>query len=98
MVDDTSEPEVGPASFSNFVMSLAATAAVHFGELGDPTTGATEVNLPAAGQIIDILTMLQEKTRGNLTSDESQLLDGVLYELRLRYIEGRKVESRIIMP
>ncbi|MFN8062636.1 MAG: DUF1844 domain-containing protein [Vicinamibacterales bacterium] len=79
-------------------MSLAATAAVHFGELGDPMTGATSVNLPAAGQIIDILGMLQAKTKGNLNPDEHELLEGLLYELRVRYIDAKKTDSRIIMP
>lgn len=101
MTDHIGEPngDATLASFSSFLMSLATTAAVHFGELGDPLTGHTEVNLPAAGQIIDIIAMLQEKTKGNLTSDEQQFIDGVLYELRLRYIEATKDGGpRIIMP
>jgi Domain of unknown function (DUF1844) len=74
-------------SFSAFVMSLAATAAVHLGDLGDPTTGATHKDVPAAGHIIDLLAMLQQKTTGNLDAEESHLLDQVLYELRMRYVE-----------
>jgi hypothetical protein len=56
------------------------------------------VDLAAAGQMIDILTMLEEKTRGNLTMEERQLVETVLYELRLRFIEVQGQEKRIITP
>ena len=85
-------------TFTGFIMSLATTAAVHFGDLADPVSGATSRNIVAAGQMIDILSMLQEKTKGNLTPEEGQLVDDLLYELRLRYVEASKPESRIITP
>lgn len=93
-------------SFVAFVLSLTHTAAVHFGDVPDPVSGAGgQPNLPAAQQMIDILALLEEKTRGNLTADERQLLDQVLFELRLRYVEARKQDgpagasqSRIILP
>ncbi len=90
-----------PLTFSAFVLSLATTAAVHFGDLGDPESGERqEPNLDAAAQMIDILAMLQEKTRGNLTPDEEQLLGQVLYELRMRFVEVRDAHPprRIIVP
>jgi hypothetical protein len=74
-------------SFAAFVMSLAATAAVHLGDLGDPSTGTTHKDVPAAGHIIDLLAMLQQKTVNNLDAEEAQLMEQVLYELRLRYVE-----------
>ena len=86
-------------SFAAFVLSLAHTAAVHFGDIPDPVSGQkSEVNLPAAQQMIDILALLEEKTRGNLTAEERQLLDQILYELRLRFVEVSKPQSRIITP
>jgi hypothetical protein len=86
-------------SFAAFVLSLAHTAAVHFGDIPDPVSGrAAERNLPAAQQMIDILALLEEKTRGNLTAEERQLLDQILYELRMRFVEANKGESRIITP
>jgi len=86
-------------SFVAFVLSLAHTAAVHFGDVSDPVSGkAAERNLPAAQQMIDILTLLEEKTRGNLTAEERQLLEQVLYELRMRFVEAQRGESRIIQP
>jgi len=86
-------------SFAAFVLSLAHTAAVHFGDIPDPVSGEkSEVNLPAAQQMIDILALLEEKTRGNLTAEERQLLDQILYELRLRFVEASKPQSRIITP
>ena len=100
-VPDESEPAV---TFLGFVVSLAHTAAVHFGDVPDPVSGETiPANLPAAQQMIDILALLEEKTRGNLTAEERQLLEQILYELRLRYVEVSKQgsapePSRIIIP
>jgi hypothetical protein len=89
--------------FAAFVLSLAHTAAVHFGDAPDPATGqAAPVNLAAAQQMIDILSLLELKTRGNLTAEERQLLEQLLYELRLRFVEVQqhapKDEPRIIIP
>jgi Domain of unknown function (DUF1844) len=90
-------------TFIGFVLSLAHTAAFHFGDVPDPVSGqAGQVNLAAAQQIIEILALLQEKTRGNLTAEERQLLEQIVYELQMRYIEATKTEpqepSRIIIP
>jgi hypothetical protein len=94
--DASGEPGI---SFTAFVLSLAHTAAVHFGDIPDPVSGqASEPNLPAAQQMIDILSLLELKTRGNLTAEERQFLDQVLFELRMRYVEAGKPKSRIITP
>lgn len=96
MSDSNDRPQV---SFIAFVFSLASNAAVHFGDIPDPMTNEQRpVDLEAAEQLIEILAMLQEKTRGNLTAEERQLLDQVLYELRLRYVEAKKSQSPIIQP
>ena len=88
-----------PITFAAFVLSLAHTAAVHFGDIPDPVSGQTgDANLPAAQQMIDILSLLEAKTRGNLTAEERQLLDQILYELRMRFVEASKPQSRIITP
>jgi hypothetical protein len=74
-------------TFAAFVLSLATTAAVHFGDLADPQSGKpAEPDLNGASQMIQILTLLEQKTRGNLTIEERQLLEQVLYELRMRYV------------
>jgi hypothetical protein len=88
-------------TFSAFVLSLASSAAIHFGDLADPSTGARSLpNLEGAAQMIDILALLEEKTRGNLTAEERQLLEQVLYELRLRFVEVSSPDGgkRIIEP
>lgn len=86
-------------NFSSFVLSLAATAAVHFGDRLEPGASAVgPVDLVAAGQMIDILGLLEEKTRGNLTAEERDLLETVLYELRLRFVEAQAQDKRIITP
>jgi len=99
--------EASAINFVAFVLSLAHTAAVHFGDVPDPVSGSKiEANLPAAQQMIDILALLEEKTRGNLTVEERQLLEQVLFELRLRYVEIQNTsgsaapepKSRIILP
>lgn len=86
-------------SFTAFVLSLASTAAIHFGDLPDPLAGErSEPNLDGASQMIEILSLLDEKTRGNLTAEERQILEQVLYELRLRFVEAKGGEKRIIAP
>lgn len=74
--------------FSTFVISLSTSALYHLGAIPDPESGAAEVNLPLAKQTIDILGMLRDKTEGNRTPEETRLLDGLLYDLRLRYVDG----------
>jgi hypothetical protein len=86
-------------TFTAFVVSLATTAAVHFGDLADPATGKpSEPDLAAAAQMIEIITMLQEKTQGNLSDAEAQLVDDLLYELRMRFVQAQQGEKRIIEP
>ena len=86
-------------SFAGFVISLATTAAVHFGDIEDPHTGERhEPDLASAHQMIDLISLLQEKTKGNLTPDEAKLVDDLLYELRMRYVQAEQGQSRIIQP
>ncbi len=80
-------PEV---EFSTFVFSLSSSALFHFGEVPDPLTGKKQENLPLAKQTIDILGMLEEKTKGNLTEEEGQLLKNILFDLRMRYVRKKK--------
>lgn len=74
-------------TFSNFVISLASTAMVHLGKTPDPSTGARELDLPMARHTIDVLGLIEEKTRGNLDDDEQKLVDSLLYELRSSFVE-----------
>jgi hypothetical protein len=91
-------PESG-ITFSGFILSLARTAAVEFGDLPDPNTGEREApNLRAAAEMIELITMLQERTKGNLIEPEERLIDDLLYELRLRYVQAQQGEKRIIEP
>jgi hypothetical protein len=77
-------PEI---NFATFIFSLNSSALLHLGEVPDPTTGKQRVDLALAKQTIDLIAMLEEKTRGNLTSDEENLVKHVLYDLRLRYVQ-----------
>jgi hypothetical protein len=86
-------------TFSGFVLSLATTAALHFGDLADPSTGRrNEPDLRAAAGIISVIEMLQKKTRGNLIPEEERLIDDLLYELRMRYVQAQEGEKRIVEP
>ena len=76
-------------NFSTFVFSLGTSAMYHFGDFPDPVTKKAERNLEAAKQTIDILGILQDKTKGNLSEDEERLLESLLYELRMRYVREK---------
>ena len=87
---------VSELTFNAFVVSLATTAAVHFGDVVDPSTGqSSTVNLEAAGNAIEMLVLLEEKTRGNLTESESAFLQQVLYELRVRFTDAKKHKDQV---
>jgi uncharacterized protein DUF1844 len=95
----SSDADAPALSFTAFVLSLASSAAIHFGDLADPESGQTaEPNLQGAAQMIEILALLDQKTRGNLTAEERQVLEQVLFELRLRYVEATGGGRRIIEP
>ena len=76
-----------PVNFSTFVLGLSTQALLHLGEIANPMTNAVERDLEAAKHVIDILGILQEKTRNNLDAGEDALLASVLYDLRMRYVD-----------
>ncbi len=80
-------PEV---TFSSFVLSLSTTVMYHLGDFPDPATSKVEKNLAAAKQTIDMLNMIKIKTAGNLGIDEKELLEGILYELMIRYVKEKE--------
>ena len=86
------QPAYPEINFSNFVISLSSSVLFHFGDIPDPVTGKPERNLSAAKQTIDILGMLEEKTKGNLDENEKKLVDGILFELRMRYVKEKERE------
>jgi hypothetical protein len=75
--------------FSTFVLSINSSALVQLGLIEDPGSGQKSKNLPLAKQTVDLLAMLEEKTRGNLTSDEENILKNILYELRMLYVKEK---------
>ncbi len=74
-------------NFSTFIISLSTQALAHLGEIPNPIDRQLAVDLGAAKQLIDILGILKDKTKGNLDKPETDLLDGLLYDLRIRYVE-----------
>ncbi len=83
------QPQLPEINFPTFVVSLNASALLHLGAIEDPTTGQKSKNLPMAKQTIDILSMLEEKTAGNITHEEKNLLKNILYDLRLMYVKEK---------
>ncbi len=85
MADESKAPTL---DFNALVLSLGSSAIVHLGEAPDPTTGnKVDPDLPLAQQSIDLLAMLQEKTRGNLTDEETRFLQNMLTDLRMLYVQ-----------
>ena len=80
-------PEV---NFSSLIFSLSSSALLHLGEIADPQTGEKKEDLPLAKHSIDIIAMLKEKTKGNLTDEESKFLENILTDLRWRYVRANK--------
>ena len=83
------EADLPKINFMTFVMSLNASAMVNLGVIEDPATQKKEKNLALGKQTIDILAMLEEKTKGNLTTDEASMLKNILYDLRIIYVRER---------
>lgn len=79
--------ELPAVDFLNLVVSMSHSALLHLGDAPDPVSGAREQNLPLARQTIDLLAMLQDKTRGNLTGEEERVLTHALHDLRMRFVE-----------
>lgn len=82
---DASLPEI---TFPSLLLSLSTSALIQLGEIQDPVSKQTVKNLPLAKQTIDLIGMLKEKTKGNLTSDEEKLMENMLYDLKLRYVKA----------
>lgn len=88
--EETTKEEYFPeVTFSSFILSLSTTVMYHFGDFPDPMTKKSEKNLVAAKQTIDMLNMIKIKTLGNLDNNEKDLLEGVLYELMMRYVKEK---------
>jgi hypothetical protein len=94
-VEETSDQDAsaqqGPLpeiDFTNFVLSLSTSALIQLGEIQDPFTQKAEKHLPLAQQTIDLIGMLKEKTKGNLSPEEEKVIEYVLYDLRMRYVKA----------
>ncbi|APR99693.1 DUF1844 domain-containing protein [Pajaroellobacter abortibovis] len=87
-----SEEKFPQVDFATLILSLSHSALVHLGQAPDPETNQVEKQIPLARQTIDVLAVLQEKTKGNLTGDEERLLEQLLFDLRMRIVELEKSE------
>jgi hypothetical protein len=88
---DRKESEYTPlpeVNFSSFVLSLSSSILLHLGEIADPKSGEKKKDLALAKQTIDIITLLKDKTKGNLTEEEQKLLEHILYDMRMRFVKA----------
>lgn len=85
-----SDKELPAVDFGTFVLSLGHSVLVSLGEAPDPSGQAIPRNLPMARQTIDLIALLAEKTKGNLTGEEERVLEQLLYDLRNRYLQAEK--------
>jgi hypothetical protein len=81
-------PPLPEVNFSSFLLSLSSSALLHLGEIPDPQSGEQRKDMALAKQSIDILTLLKNKTEGNLTEEENNLLENLLYDLRMRFVKA----------
>ncbi len=85
--------DIPPIDFTTFILSLSSSVLIHLGEVPDPISQKTATNLVQAKQTVDILSILEEKTKGNLTDREKKLFDNLLTDLRMRYLKASEYIS-----
>jgi hypothetical protein len=88
--DMKQDPRMPKIDFSTFIFSLNSSALVHLGIIGEPGSNCISKNLVLAKQTIDIIGMIEEKTKGNLTEDETQLMKNILHDLRMMYVKEKE--------
>jgi hypothetical protein len=93
-MSDVANQKLPPPSFGLLVASFAAQASVALGQIPNPMTDKSEVNLELAKHAIDTLAILEEKTKGNLTAEEAGMLEGVLHQMRMSYLEASKAGKK----
>ncbi len=86
--DQEPAPQAAESTFTDLVLMFGTTALLHLGVAPDPVSGEKKLDLCQARQVIDLLVLLKEKTAGNLTAEESSVLDNVLHDLRMRYLDA----------
>ncbi len=91
--EDKNQAGAPPIDFTTFILSLSSSALYHLGGFQDPVSGKTSINLDLAKQTIDIIDILKEKTTGNLDEGETKLIESVLYDLKMKFVEVSKGES-----
>ena len=88
------EQPLPPATFASFIASLAAQTLIQLGEIESPVSGKRQVDLAGAQYSIDLLSMVRDKTKGNLTQEEERQLDGALFDLRMRFVKASQDPSK----
>ncbi len=82
------DEEIPPIDFMSFIMSLSTSALIYLGEIPDPVDNETKKIIPLAKQMIDLISLLKEKTKGNLTAEEEKYMENILFELRMLFVKA----------
>ena len=88
--EETQRAPLPDVNFNSLIFSLSSSALFHLGEIADPQTGQKNQDLPIAKHTIDTIGMLKDKTKGNLDDEEEKFLEGILTDLRWRYVKATK--------
>ncbi|MBW1805765.1 MAG: DUF1844 domain-containing protein [Deltaproteobacteria bacterium] len=88
--DSSQRPPLPEVNFNSLIFSLSSSALFHLGEIADPQSGEKTKDLPMAKHSIDIIAMLKDKTKGNLTGEEEKFIENILADLRMRYVKATK--------
>jgi uncharacterized protein DUF1844 len=86
--DKGSAEEYPPIDFMSFIMSLSTSALIYMGEVPDPVDNEKKKIIPMAKQMIDLISMLNDKTKGNLTDDEEKYMENILFELKMVFVKA----------
>ena len=88
--EEPKRPILPEVNFTSLIFSLSSSALFHFGDIADPQTGEKKKDLPLAKHAVDTISMLKEKTEGNLTKEEQTFITSVLTDLQWRYVKAAK--------
>ncbi len=92
-VPEFNTEEIPPVDFKNFIIGISQSVLIYLGLIPDPITNKINKNLPLAKHTIDTIEMLKEKTKGNLTSEEASVINSILTDLKLKYVQILQAEG-----
>lgn len=87
---ESKKQEIPPIDFASFIISLSTSVLIYLGEIPDPLSNEKKEDFISAKQTIDLISLLKEKTKGNLTQQEEEFMENILYDLKMRFVKASK--------